>query len=176
MSPAQPLVNPDFPPPILDIEASGFGFGSYPIEVGIVMPDDRSWCTLVRPEPDWLHWDPDAAAMHHITRENLKRHGRSSLEVADVLNDWLNGQVVYSDAWAHDYTWMNRLFEAAGRRPHFKLDNLRGLLSESEADRWHEVKSRVASGMTLKRHRASSDARLLQSTLLFVKQQSTAGG
>ena len=174
MPPAQLSAPPDFPPPILDIEASGFGFGSYPIEVGIVMPDDRAWCTLVRPEPDWQHWDPDAAAMHHITREHLQRHGRPAVDVANTLNDWLNGQVVYSDAWAHDYTWLNRLFDAAGLRPHFKLDNLRGLLSESEAASWHGVKSQVATGMTLPRHRASSDARLLQSTLLLLRQQSTS--
>ncbi len=161
----------EYPPPILDIEASGFGLGSYPIEVGIVMPDGRSWCSLVKPEPEWQHWDPSAAAVHHITRDNLQRHGRSALEVADALNDWLEGMVVYSDAWAHDYTWLNRLFDAANRTPHFRLENLRALLSESEAASWHELKRQVAMGMILQRHRASSDARLLQSTLKALKQQ-----
>jgi hypothetical protein len=165
-----PFVPPDFPPPILDIEASGFGLGSYPIEVGIVMPDGRSWCSLVRPEPDWQHWDPSAAAVHHISREHLQNHGRPAVEVADALNEWLQGMVVYSDAWAHDYTWLNRLFDVAERTPHFKLDNLRALLSDTEAASWHDVKRQVATGMTLQRHRASSDARLLQSTLLALRQ------
>jgi hypothetical protein len=160
-----------FPPPILDIEASGFGLGSYPIEIGIVMPDGRAWCSLVRPEPGWQHWDPSAAVVHNITREQLQQHGRPALEVAEALNDWLEGQVVYSDAWAHDYTWLNRLFDAADRTPHFKLDNLRALLSDAEAATWHDLKRQVATGMTLERHRASSDARLLQSTLLAVRQQ-----
>lgn len=169
-----PTFTSEYPPPILDIEASGFGLGSYPIEVGIVMPDGRSWCSLVKPEPEWQHWDPNAAAVHHITRDNLARHGRPAREVAIALNEWLEGLVVYSDAWAHDYTWMSRLFDAADMTPHFKLDNLRALLTDNEAARWHELKHQVALGMILQRHRASSDARLLQSTLKALKQRTPA--
>ena len=51
-------------PTILDIEASGFGPGSYPIEVGLVLPDGDAWCSLIRPEPGWLHWDPSAEQVH----------------------------------------------------------------------------------------------------------------
>ena len=36
------------PPAVLDIEASGFGVGSYPIEVGFVLPDGQSYCSLLR--------------------------------------------------------------------------------------------------------------------------------
>jgi len=158
----------------MDIEASGFGLGSYPIEVGIVMPDGRAWCSLVRPEPDWQHWDPNAAAMHGITREQLMRHGRSVTEIADTLNDWLHGQVIYSDAWAHDYTWLSRLFESAERSPHFRLENLRALLTDDEAASWHELKRQVAATLSLERHRASADARLLQSTLMALRQPAAA--
>jgi hypothetical protein len=138
------------------------------------MPDGRSWCSLVKPEPEWQHWDPNAAAVHQITRDNLAKHGRPVREVALALNEWLEGKVVYSDAWAHDYTWLGRLFDAADMMPHFKLDNLRILLSETEAAGWHELKRQVAMGMILQRHRASSDARLLQSTLKALKQQPAA--
>lgn len=161
---ASPLAS-YLPPPILDIEASGFGLGSYPIEVGLVLPDGRSWCSLVKPEPGWQHWDPNAAAVHNITRDQLAQHGRPSLELAQTLNDWLRGMVVYSDAWAHDYTWLNKLYDAAGRTPSFRLENLRALLSDAEAARWHELKLSVAHGHNLTRHRASNDARLLQMTL-----------
>ncbi|TBO32632.1 hypothetical protein EYS42_05475 [Aquabacterium lacunae] len=163
------MANTDTPstalPPILDIEASGFGLGSYPIEIGIVMPDARSWCSLVRPEPAWQHWDPNAATVHNISREQLLQHGRSPAEIVAVLNDWLRGMVVYSDAWAHDYTWLNKLYDAADRSPSFRLENLRALLSDAEAALWHEAKQRVAVQACLPRHRASSDARLLQLTL-----------
>lgn len=162
-----------FPPHVLDIEASGFGAGSYPIEIGLVTPDNRAWCSLVRPEPHWQRWDQSAAAVHHITREQLKLFGRPATEVASSLNEWLGGQTVYTDAWAHDYAWLHNLFEVAERTMRFKLDNLHRLLSEDEADRWHATKDKVASGMATQRHRASHDARLLQMTLVRVRQQAT---
>jgi hypothetical protein len=158
------------PPAILDIEASGFGLGSYPIEVGFVQPDGQCWCSLVRPLDEWQHWDPNAAAVHQISREQLFSCGRPPEEIVSVLNERLRGLTVYSDAWAHDYTWLNRLYEVADRAPSFKLDNLRALLSDAEAARWHDVKRQVALSMGMQRHRASADARLLQQTLLTLRQ------
>ncbi len=158
-----------FPPAILDIEASGFGRGSYPIEIGFVLNDGRTWCSLLRPQPDWQHWDPSAAEVHGIRRELLAQHGRSVAEVCDALDSHLRGQTVYSDGWAHDYTWLNILYDAADRSPSFKLDNLRSLLDETQAARWHDVKRHVSERMNLQRHRASADARLLQQTLAEVK-------
>lgn len=156
-------------PTILDIEASGFGPGSYPIEVGFVTGDGKAWCSLVRPEADWRHWDDKAAAMHGITREHVEQHGRGVEEIAALLNERLQGQTVYSDAWAHDYTWLNRIYESAGRSPSFKLDNLRALLDDQQAAHWHEVKSTLMGALGSQRHRASADARLLQQTYLAVQ-------
>jgi hypothetical protein len=152
-------------PTVLDIEASGLGRSSYPIEVGYVLPDGHAYCTLVQPEQDWTHWDDSAAALHRITRELLHERGLSAREVATRLNTQLAGQTVYSDGWANDFTWLNVLFEAAGMSPRFKLDNLRRLLSEEEAAQWHVVKAQIARERGTQRHRASSDARLLQLTL-----------
>jgi len=156
-------------PTILDIEASGFGPGSYPIEVGFVTGDGKAWCSLVRPEADWRHWDEGAAAMHGITREHIERHGRCVADISAALNERLRGQVVYSDAWAHDYTWLNRIYESAERSPSFKLDNLRALLDDQQAAHWHEVKAQLLGTLGSQRHRASADARLLQQTYLAVQ-------
>lgn len=161
-------------PTILDIEASGFGPGSYPIEVGFVTSHGQAWCSLVRPEIDWLHWDDKAAAMHGITREHIKRHGRGVADIAATLNERLRGQIVYSDAWSHDYTWLNRIYEAAERSPSFKLDNLRALLDDQQAAHWHEVKATLLGTLGSQRHRASADARLLQQTFLAVQAWSAA--
>jgi len=158
------------PPAILDIEASGFGLGSYPIEVGFVQPCGQAWCSLVKPLEDWQHWDPNAEAVHNITRDQLQQRGRSPLEIAEVLNERLHAMTVYTDAWAHDYTWLNRLYEAAKRSPTFRLESLRSLLSDNDAARWHDVKRRVALSSGLVRHRASADARLLQQTWLALRQ------
>jgi hypothetical protein len=157
-------------PAVIDFEASGFGRGSYPIEVGFVMPDGQSWCSLVRPEPDWQHWEPGAAALHHIDRESLLRHGRTAAEIVLVLNERLRGMTVYSDGWANDYSWMSRLYDAADRSPSFKLDNLRALLDENDVTRWDEIKRRVISRLGVQRHRASADARVLQQTVLALRQ------
>lgn len=168
-APCTPAPLPPGLPTILDIEASGFGPGSYPIEIGLVTSGGKAWCSLVRPEPDWLHWDDKAAAMHGITRERIERQGRSVGEIAAELNELLRGQIVYSDAWAHDYPWLNRIYESADRCPSFKLENLRALLDEQQAAHWHEVKTRLIASLGSPRHRASADARLLQQTFLAVQ-------
>jgi len=157
-------------PIILDIEASGLGAGSYPIEIGVALPDGESYCSLVRPEPDWQHWDAGAEATHGIPREVPVSRGRPAAEVAEALNRLLAGKVAYSDGWSNDYSWLSLLFDAARTVPRFRLDNLRALLSEDEAARWHATKDEVISELRPVRHRASSDARVLQITVARVKQ------
>ncbi len=152
-------------PAVIDIEASGFGAHSYPIEVGCVLPNGETFCSLIRPTVDWTHWDPAAEKVHRISVDILLAHGRAVGDVAALLNDRLDGETVYSDAWLHDYTWLAALFEAAGRVQRFRLQDLRSLLSEDEAGRWDATRAVVAGEMHLQRHRASADARVLQQTL-----------
>ena len=141
---------------MLDIEASGFGRSSYPIEVGLVLPDGQSFCTLVRPESGWTHWDPQAEQVHGIARDLLHARGRPASEVAQALNERLAGQVVYSDGWAHDYSWIGRLYEAADLLPSFRLDNLFVLLDEARLAHWDATRQQVAQRLQLRRHRASA--------------------
>jgi len=149
-------------PCVIDIEASGFGKGSYPIEVGFVMPDGRSVCTLIQPAPDWVHWDGSAERLHGISRSLLETRGMPVDAVARLLNRHLEGIKVYSDNWAHDYTWMAILFEAAGLVPRFQLAHLHGLLAEEQRAQWDDACAEVRRSMDLRRHRASQDARVLQ--------------
>ena len=154
-----------FPPAVLDVEASGFGRHSYPIEVGFILPDGHAFCTLVRPQPQWTHWDEGAAALHHISRSLIEQRGQGVHDVATLLNAELRGHTVYSDGWANDYSWLAILFDAADMTPSFKLDNLRALLTEQDSERWHQVKDQVSTELGCQRHRASTDARILQMTL-----------
>jgi len=149
-------------PCVLDIEASGFGRGSYPIEIGFVLPDGTAYCTLILPDASWTHWDGGAERIHGISRSLLQRHGRSAHEVAVELNHRLAGRTVYCDNWAHDYAWLARLFESADTTPSFKLRHLRELMSENGAEHFDETREIVARNLQLRRHRASSDARVLQ--------------
>lgn len=156
-------------PTVLDVEASGFGRNSYPIEIGFVLPNGHTFCTLVRPEAHWTHWDAQAEATHHISRALILARGVPVPEVARTINAQLAGQTVYSDGWVNDYSWIGALFDAADMSPAFKLENLRALLDDHEADQWHTVKAQVSSERGVQRHRASSDARLLQLTLLRLR-------
>ena len=158
------------PPGVLDIEASGLGSGGYPIEVGYVLPDGQAYCSLIRPLPAWTHWDPQAARVHHITQAMLQSNGRSAAVVAQHLNDKLDGQTMYCDGWAHDHPWLALLFEAAQMTPSFRLENLRMLLSEREAAYWDVLKRQVTQEMRLQRHRASSEAKVLQRTLMRLRE------
>jgi hypothetical protein len=157
-------------PAFIDLEASGFGRGSYPIEVGFILREGGTYCSLIAPPGHWSHWDAKAEAIHHITREILLAHGKPAAEVAAALNHQLDGQTIYTDGWAHDYAWLNLLFDEADVAPAFRLENLRALLTESEADAWQACKQTVLNELLVPRHRASTDARVLQLTLLRLRQ------
>ncbi len=153
-------------PVIIDIEASGFGKGSYPIEVGYADMHGKPWCALIKPCDGWTHWNPMAEALHQISHENLLTHGRSVQEVAKHLNDKFIGQTVYSDGWLHDFTWLHSLFNEAEMTPHFKLKDLQTILTPFQQATWHEAKQSVLNELQLSRHRASADATVLQMTWL----------
>jgi hypothetical protein len=58
------------------------------------------------------------------------------------------------------------LFDAAEASPAFKLQDLREVLADEQLDRWDAIKQEVITELSLTRHRASHDARILQSTLI----------
>ncbi len=153
-------------PIVIDFEASGFGKGSYPIEVGFSRRHGEGWCTLIRPESDWQHWDDKAAHIHRIPREILVERGKSASVVTEQLNIQLAGLTVYTDGWAQDYVWMALLFDAADRVPSFRLADLREIISPQQEGLWHVTKDQVVEDLNISRHRASNDARVLQMTWL----------
>jgi len=161
-------------PVIIDIEASGFGRGSYPIEVGYYMPDGQAYCSLLSPADGWTHWDESAEAVHGIDRELLVSKGKPVAEVCHTLNRALRGQRVYCDAWAYDYVWLSLMYDAAGLVPSFDLKDIRELLGECEKSLWHGTRREVEARLALTRHRASGDARLLFETLLEARRQCAA--
>ena len=151
-------------PIIIDVEASGFGQGSYPIEVGFIGSDGASFCSLIKPQPSWTSWDIEAAKVHGLSREILEVRGREVVEVANMLNHHLSDETVYSDAWGQDFAWLSLLFEEADKRMAFKVEPLSALMSESQKSVWHPTRKRVEQMLGLRRHRASSDARIIQMT------------
>ena len=151
-------------PFIIDVEASGFGSASYPIEIGVVLNDGRSFCTLILPAPEWTHWDKEAEKVHQVSRDILKTYGKPIDEVADQLNELLAGMTLYSDGWVVDKPWLTTLFHTAGKPMKFSVSPLEMILSEKQMAAWHETKVKVINEMNLKRHRASNDAWIIQET------------
>jgi hypothetical protein len=151
-------------PIIIDIEASGFGDRSYPIEVGVALDDDTKYCSLILPAPDWDHWDDAAEKVHRIARDILETHGKSVQEVAASLNRLFEGRTLYSDGWVVDKPWLTTLFHKAGMNMKFRVSPLELILSEEQMARWHDTKDRLLGELKEHRHRASFDAWVIQET------------
>lgn len=162
-------------PCVIDVEASGFGRGSYPIEVGFVLSDGRAACTLIRPPEEWTHWDSRAQRLHGLSRELLLRHGKPATVVTDLLNEQLAGRNVYCDNWAHDQAWLARLYQLAAASPAFRLRHVRELLDEGQAARWDEACATARAGLRAMRHRASNDARVLQRAWASLQPKAAQG-
>lgn len=158
------------PPSIIDIEASGFGKGSYPIEVGYADRHGKRWCSLIAPCDHWKHWSASAEQLHHITRSILLTHGRDVEVVATHLNNVFLNQTIYSDGWLQDFTWMSSLFEEAEITQHFKLQDLRTILTPYQQSIWHNTKQSILNELQISRHRASADAQILQMTWIKTTQ------
>jgi len=152
------------PPTIIDIEASGFGVWSYPIEIGAVLGDGTKYCSLILPAADWTHWDDGAEKVHRITRDILRAHGKPIAEVAGALNALLRDRTAYTDGWVVDKTWLDRLYFAAGMSCQFSLSALDMILKEPQMAAWHDTKDQVLRDLGQIRHRASFDALVVQET------------
>ncbi len=153
-------------PNIIDVEASGFGPHSYPIEVGFALGDGSKFCSLILPVQDWTHWDEAAEQIHRIPRDLLQDHGRPTEVVARKLNALLKGQTVYTDGWVVDKPWLIDLFHKSGVEPEFEISALEMILSEKQMQAWHDTKEAVLTELGEKRHRASFDAYVVQQTWL----------
>lgn len=151
-------------PTIIDVEASGFGPKSYPIEIGVVRHDGERYCRLIRPFDDWDFWQVSAQEVHGISRQDLMDYGTSGVEMCHELNEFLSGQTAYSDGWVVDSPWVIKLFERAGVKMSFHLSSLEMILNENQMNLWHTTKDKVINKLQLKRHRASNDALIIQQT------------
>jgi len=162
-------------PPILDVEASGFGGHSYPIEIGLALEGGGKFCTLITPAPDWTHWDDSAEQVHRVSRDIPETYGKPLKEVAQFLNEILYAKTVYTDGWVVDKPWLKTLFHAAGVPMEFTVSSLEMILSDAQMVSWHETKDKVIVDLELKRHRESYDAVIVQETYKRTLSEAAAG-
>lgn len=153
-------------PTILDVEASGFGSDSFPIEIGVKRADGERFCRLIKPYPSWRHWNEEAESLHGITRAQLEKYGQDGFEVCKQLNVFMGKQTAYSDGWVVDYPWLIKLYAEAGVLMTFKLSALEYILSEAQMKHWHATKQSLVDAQSVSRHRASVDAELIQQTYI----------
>lgn len=157
---------------VVDIEASGLQAESYPIEIGVALADGDRHSMLIRPEPDWIHWDKDAERVHGITRKTLCQHGRPIEEVANQLNILLKAQQTYSDGWVVDKPWLTKLFFTARIPMQFALSPIEQIMNEKQFSLWDDTKQQMIQELAATRHRASHDAWIIQQTYVRSRQSS----
>ncbi|WP_417565347.1 hypothetical protein [Marinobacter sp.] len=151
-------------PAFIDFEASSLDLiASYPIEVGICMPDGILHSWLICPHVLWHDWSESAEQIHGISRQTLEAEGVTASEVAQALNELLPEQV-FCDAWTFDSFWLHRLFRAARIRPTFQLESVSALLNSRQLRRWSAMRQEVISELGLPVHRAANDALILHKT------------
>jgi len=151
-------------PIFIDFEASSLDLvSSYPIEVGICLPngETRSW--LIKPHVVWRDWSEKAARIHGISKETLQNEGLEISQVVSELNDLIK-EPVYCDAWAFDSFWLHRLFKAGKCKPNFQIDSITSILNETQIDQWQDIRAGVIDSLQLVRHRAANDALILHKT------------
>ena len=156
---------------IIVFEASGFGIEGYPIEVGVALSCAQKYCSLIKPSYNWTYWDQKAEQVHGLSVEDIRAHGKPMNIVARELNSLLRDSTVFSDGWVVDKSWLSRLYYQCGMTPSFFLSPLEKILKEDQMEIWTQTKLQVIADLALTRHRASSDALIIQETFARTRQR-----
>jgi len=169
----------------LDFEASSLSKQSYPVEVAWIFEDGASESHLIRPAPNWTEWDPKAAAIHGISRDELERAGTPHEEVAHRMVTVLDGHDLLASAPSWDGKWLSVLLRAAGLPRHtlrlrdsddaileVARETLRGKVPDAElealASKAAETEVRIPG--TAPAHRALADAEEERQRWLAVRE------
>jgi len=152
---------------IIDIEASGLHFDSYPIEIAVLV-NRKHHVWLIKPEPSWTHWCNNAEALHGISRRKLKEEGVPASVVVDKLTDVLSDAsgVLYSDADRWDEDWLSTLFFTCGRQPPTKVLSIFDLMSDDQKCMFNTIKNDLCSNGAYQQHRALDDIKMINEAFL----------
>ena len=162
------------PPPLhrlvnLDFEGSCYPSEgkSFPIEVAACRLSDgeaRAW--LIRPHADWEDWtwNPQAEAVHGLSRDRLEREGVEPRRVLVELTGFVAGLEPVSDSES-DAHWLKVLADAAGLEPPFEIGSsahvlkLMGIDGQTQDHPLWQEADRLATERHPRAHRAEPDAR-----------------
>lgn len=152
----------------VDIEASGLHFDSYPIEIALrINQKTHHW--LIKPEPNWHYWSPEAEALHGISLLYLLKNGLPARHVAREINLLLNDTsgIIYSDAADWDWDWMRVLFDSVKISPSFIVLPVQDLMSETQQELFTKAFEELANSDSFQQHRACDDVEILEKAYLF---------
>jgi hypothetical protein len=144
----------------IDIEASGLGAKSWPVEVGWALAEGgEAVGMLIRPDDSWSDdaWDPAAPRLHGLDRVTLESKGGTARAICNSMNAALADADVYSDAPDWDGFWLFRLFSASGVKQAFTLRDFGRLVRPLASGREQDL-LRQAVKLAPRRHRAAADA------------------
>lgn len=151
---------------IIDVEASGLGPDSYPIEIAAYDGENLSYSVLINPETaeGWDHWDFIAEEeIHGISLEHLAEHGEDAFLTVIRMNKVLEGQVVYSDAVDSDGFWVRRLFDQVLDRPMtFEIRSVFELFKPEYAEDVRDIMKTLQGDIV---HRAMDDCMSIHEAL-----------
>lgn len=161
-------------PVFYDCEATGIG--GLPIEIGWAFADEstaeiKSESHLVKPSRHWdlaTVWDPNAEALHKISRAQLNEQGHLPFDIARRMNRSLPGRELFSDGPDEDERWLRIVFDEAGLDPAFTIRQFRAdlLIDQLSArlgwgDAAYKAAKTEADRICPRAHRAEADARHL---------------
>lgn len=152
----------------LDMESSGWK--GYPIQVGVIRTDGKTYKSLIKPHKEWLsdlEWSYNAQCIHKMKKEYVIENGRDLTVVANELNNFLTTTDVYVDS-RYDVMWLDLLFEFAEVKRTFKMFVIDDICPEDFTIHWSLMfeRTRKLSGLPL--HDALNDAKLIQRTFIAI--------
>lgn len=159
---------------IIDIEASGLHFDSYPIEIAVRLRDQcKSW--LIKPEPEWQYWCTTAERIHGISREQLFRDGLPAAEVVKQLNAFLaeSDTTLYSDAHRWDGDWVDTLYYAVKAQKPFYVDSIYNVIGNYKSEQFNNYFAQLAQSGKYQHHRAADDVQMIHEAYCYVSAQLT---
>ncbi len=159
----------------IDLEASGLGSTSWPVEVGWAFETGEPVSMLIKPDETWSDqsWDDEAERLHRLSRGELERDGVAPREACSRMNRALADAVVHSDAPDWDGFWLFRLFSAARARQEFKLHDYSRLVRPLAGARAQALLAE-ASRIAPRQHRVAPDIRHLQTFYRLASQSAAA--
>lgn len=153
---------------VIDIEASGFGLGSYPIEFAWGNSAIGISSFLINPAQlnDWTHWSDESEQVHCIPRATLLTDGINPLLAWTRISELFALYRVYSDNPPYDAGWLDAFSVLGVDTSVIQVHDTGDIIRRNLNDQGNLCSSveeiyRQAAAVTPPTHRADADVAFL---------------